>query len=83
MYRLEISHIAHKQIESLPLRLAQRINEAIAQLANKPRPDVAKKLMGIEGYRIRVGDYRILYRVNDESRLITVYRVKHRREAYR
>jgi len=60
VYRIEISHIAHKQIESLPLRLAQRINEAIAELANKPCPDGAKKLMGIEGYGIRVGDYRIL-----------------------
>ncbi len=83
MYRLEISHIAHKQIEALPLRLAQRINEAIAGLANEPRPVGAKKLVGIEGYRIRVGDYRVLYVVNDESRLIVVYRVKHRREVYR
>ena len=82
MYRLEISHIAHKQIEALPYRFAQRINEAIAGLANEPRPVGAKKLMGIEGYRIRLGDYRILYRVNDESRLIIVYRVKRRREAY-
>jgi len=83
VYRLEISHIAHKQIEALPHRFAQRINEAIAGLANEPRPVGAKKLAGIEGYRIRLGDYRILYRVNDESRLIIVYRVKHRREAYR
>jgi len=83
VYRLEISHVAHKQIEALPHRVAQRINEAIAELANEPRPAGAKKLIGIEEYRIRVGDYRILYRVNDESRLIIVYRVKHRREAYR
>ena len=83
MYRLEISHIAHKQIEALPPRLAQKISEAIAGLANEPRPVGAKKLMGVEGYRIRVGDYRILYVVNDASRLVTVYRVKHRREAYR
>lgn len=83
MYRLELSNIAHKQIESLPHRLAQRINEVIARLANEPRPAGSKKLMGIEGYRIRIGDYRILYTVNDESRLIIVYRVKHRREAYR
>ena len=83
MYRLEISHIAHKQIEALSPRLARRINEAIAGLANEPRPVGAKKLMGREGYRIRVGDYRILYVVDDAARLITVYRVKHRREAYR
>ena len=83
MYRLEISHVAHRQIEDLPPRFAQRINEAIAKLANEPRPVEAKKLVGIEGYRIRVGDYRILYRVNDESRLIVVYHVKHRREVYR
>ena len=83
MYRLEISHIAHKQIEALPHRLAQRINEAIAELANEPRPVGAKKLMGVEGYRVRVGDYRVLYVVNDAARLIVVYRVKHRREVYR
>jgi len=83
VYRLEISLIAHRQIKDLSPRFARRINEAIAQLANEPRPVGAKKLMGIEGYRIRVGDYRILYVVNDASRLITVYGVKHRREAYR
>ena len=55
MYRLEISHIAHKQIEALHHRLARRIDEAIAELANEPRPVGAKKLVGIEGYRIRVG----------------------------
>jgi len=83
VYRLEISHIAHGQIAALPPRMIQRINEAIARLANEPLPVGAKKLMGIEGYRIRLGDYRVLYMVNDASRLITVYRVKHRREAYR
>jgi len=83
VYRLEISHIAHRQIEALTPGLARRINEAISQLADEPRPVGVKKLAGIEGYRKRVGDYRILYAVNDESRLIIVYRVKHRREAYR
>jgi len=83
VYRLEISHITHKQIEVLPPRLAQRINEAISGLANEPRPAGAKKLEGLEGYRIRIGDYRILYLIDDKSRLIIVYRVKHRREAYR
>jgi len=83
VYRLEISHIAHKQIEVLPPRLAQRINEAILGLDNEPRPAGAKKLEGLEGYRIRIGDYRILYLIDDKSRLIIVYRVKHRREAYR
>ena len=83
MYRLEISHIAHKQIDALPHRFARRINETIAGLANEPRPVGAKKLLGIEGFRIRVGDYRILYVVNDASCSITVYRVKHRREVYR
>jgi len=83
VYRLEISHVAHRQIIDLPPRMAQRINKAIAQLASEPRPVGAKKLTGIEGHRIRVGDYRVLYTVSDESHLITVYRVKHRREAYR
>ena len=53
--RLEISHVAHRQIEDLSPRIARRINEAIAGLANEPRPVGAKKLIGIEGCRIRLG----------------------------
>jgi len=83
VYQLEISQTAHRQIKVLPIRTAERINEAIGRLAEEPRPSGVRKLAGLEGYRLRVGDYRILYKIRDESRLVTVYRVKHRREVYR
>jgi mRNA interferase RelE/StbE len=48
-----------------------------------PRPARVRKLQGTEGYRLRVGDYRVLYTVDDRSQTVVVYSVAHRREAYR
>jgi mRNA interferase RelE/StbE len=59
------------------------IGEHIEHLAKDPRPPDAKKLKGDLGYSLRVGVYRILYDVDDEARTVTIYRVKHRRDAYR
>jgi mRNA interferase RelE/StbE len=83
VYRIEISYAAHKQIRDLPARTVERINEAIAKLATEPRPPGVRKLLGEKAYRIRVGNYRILFKIDDETRLVRVYRVKHRREAYK
>ncbi len=52
-------------------------------LAENPRPDGAKKLKGETGYRIRVGNYRVLYEIDDAAQLVIIYRVKHRRDVYR
>lgn len=75
MYRLEISHIAHRQISRLPAATQERIDKAIIGLAENPRPFGSKKLTAREGYRVRIGDYRILYQVDDEAKLVTIYRV--------
>jgi len=83
VYQLEISHTAHRQISKLPAQTRERVNSAIALLAEDPRPQGIKKLTAREGYRIRVGDYRILYSINDETRTVTVYRVMPRENAYR
>ncbi|MEI6186209.1 MAG: type II toxin-antitoxin system RelE/ParE family toxin [Dehalococcoidia bacterium] len=83
MYRLEISHIAHRQIRRLPAPTQERINNAIAGLAGNPRPFGNRKLTAREGYRIRVGDYRILYRIEDVAKIVTVYRVMSRGDVYR
>ncbi len=82
-YRLEISHIAHRQIRRLPSPAQERINKAISGLAQNPRPTGTKKLTAREGYRVRVGDYRILYTVNDEAKAVIIYRVMARGDAYR
>ena len=83
MYRLEVSHTAHRQIRKLPAQTQERVNQAIARLAEDPRPPGVKKLVAREGYRVRVGDYRILYHVDDRAKLVVVYRVMPREDVYR
>ena len=64
--------------------LLLRLKESMLKLKDDPRPPVSVKLAGTkDGYRIRVGDYRYCYRVDDPNKTIYIYRVKHRREAYR
>ncbi|HJX69921.1 MAG TPA: type II toxin-antitoxin system RelE/ParE family toxin [Dehalococcoidia bacterium] len=83
MYRLEVSHTAHRQVCKLPVKTQERVNRAIARLADEPRPVGTKKLTGREGYRVRVGDYRILYHVDDASKVVVIYRVMSRGDVYR
>ena len=83
MYRIDLSRRAEKDLDGLPPRGAARVIAAIRGLAADPRPSGAGKLVTVEGYRQRVGVDRIIYAVDDAARLVTVYRVRHRREAYR
>jgi mRNA interferase RelE/StbE len=63
--------------------MRERITEAIDALARGPRPRGVTKLAGRDDYRIRVGNHRIVYAVDDAQRLVVVARIAHRREAYR
>lgn len=83
MYQIRILTQAQKDFEKLPLQIMNRIKKEIALLQNNPRPHGTIKLTQEEGYRQRVGDYRILYRINDHAKEIFIYRIKHRKEAYR
>ncbi|MFO7712124.1 MAG: type II toxin-antitoxin system RelE/ParE family toxin [Dehalococcoidia bacterium] len=83
MYRLEISQIAHRQVRKLPVSTRERINKAIAGLGENPRRYGTRKLTAGEGYRVRAGDYRILYKVDDEARTVIIYRVMSRDDVYR
>ncbi|MFH0914492.1 MAG: type II toxin-antitoxin system RelE/ParE family toxin [Chloroflexota bacterium] len=83
MYRLEVSHTAHRQICKLAAQTQERVNNAIARLAENPRPSGVKKLVARGGYRLRVGDYRILYHIDDEAEVVIVYRVMPRENVYR
>jgi len=83
VYRLEVSHTAHRQIRKLPAQTQERVNQAIARLAENPRPPGVKKLVAREGYRVRVGDYRILYHVDVGAKLVVVYRVMPREDGNR
>ena len=82
-YKVDITNKARKQFNALPSVIKPRVSEAINDLADNPRPHQCIKLEADLGYRISVGDYRVLYAIDDRAQLVVVYRVKHRREAYR
>jgi mRNA interferase RelE/StbE len=63
-------------------RTYERVIAAIRELVHAPRPPGARKLSGRESYRIRIGDYRVIYLVDDEELIVTVLGVGHRREIY-
>jgi mRNA interferase RelE/StbE len=68
----------------LPRPLLERINEHIQALREEPRPPGMRKLQGQRrGWRIRVGDYRVIYLIDDEAQVVTIVRVRHRRDVYR
>lgn len=81
--RVEFETRARKELLDLPKEAAQRLAPVFDDLQAAPRPPGAKKLIGVDAYRIRKGDYRILYTVSDGDRLVRVYRVGHRRDVYR
>ena len=73
-----------KDIRSIPRQEVARVIDSVSQLANDPLPHGSQKLSGSERtYRIRVGDYRVIYEVFCESRIIEVQRVRHRKDVYR
>lgn len=83
MYRLQIKHSAEADLRRLAEPVFARVNERILALREHPRPAGVRKLQGQqEGWRIRVGDYRIIYQIDDATRLITIVRVRHRRDVY-
>lgn len=83
-YAVTLSRSARKELEKLPPQLVERIFPKIESLALQPRPTGCKKLKGAQNlWRIRVGDYRVVYSVNDSSRIVDVTAVRHRSEAYK
>jgi len=82
-YKVFIKKSAAKELEEIPKRDLKKIVEKIAALADDPRPPGAEKLSAQERYRIRQGDYRIVYAIEDTVLTVWVVRVGHRREVYR
>ncbi len=83
MYKLLAKPTVEKELRSINPKDVTIINEKIKSLAQQPRQLQTKKLKGVEGYRLRVGRYRILYEIDDHTKTVTVYRVLHRKEVYR
>jgi mRNA interferase RelE/StbE len=83
VYRLEIKRFAAKEIRRMPEPTRRKTLAAIRSLATDPRPQGCKKLTGAELYRLRVGNCRILYEIDDDQLFILVFRAGHRRDVYR
>jgi mRNA interferase RelE/StbE len=82
-YSVELKVSARKELERLPAKLIQRIFPKLEGLASEPRPAGCKKLKGGQReWRICVGDYRVVYTIDDEKLLISVMRIRHRSEVY-
>lgn len=81
-YRIEMRPAAVRALRKLDPTLRPRIQGAIALLADDPRPPASRPLRGRPGYRVRVGDYRIIYTISDDVLLIVVVALGHRREDY-
>lgn len=81
-YEVLILRRAQKQLSNLPKQNYSRTRDLIAALATKPRPPGCKKLTAREGWRIRSGDYRIVYEIDDSQRRVTVLDIGHRKNIY-
>jgi len=82
-YSLEIKRSAQKELDALDETLFTRIDRKIVALADSPRPAGCKKLKGYKDqWRLRVGNWRVLYIIDDAAKLVTITRIAHRREVY-
>jgi mRNA interferase RelE/StbE len=84
-FRITIDSRAARELESLPAPIVRKIDKAILSLGENPRPPGVKRLRGKlkDGWRIRVGRYRVLYRIDENSKEVRIFAVGHRREIYR
>jgi mRNA interferase RelE/StbE len=82
-YTILLTKKAQKQLDKLTNNIANPIIEAISNLEAEPRPSGSIKLKGREGFRIRVGDYRIIYEIHDEELIVDVIALGHRKSIYK
>jgi mRNA interferase RelE/StbE len=82
-YNVVVKRSAARELEAIPLKDRRRIVARIRDLATDPRPPGCQKLSGEEKYRLRQGDYRILYEITDRELVVTVVRIGNRRDVYR
>ena len=82
-YIVVLSKNAQKQLDKLPNQIADPILNSISELENNPRPQGFKKLKGRDGYRIRIGNYRIIYKIFEKELVIDVITLGHRKDVYK
>ncbi len=82
-YKIEIKKTAVKELNHLPPNDLKKIIKSIQNLVIDPRPSGCKKLTGEEKYRIRIGNYRVLYMIEDDILIVYIVKIGHRRDVYR
>jgi mRNA interferase RelE/StbE len=83
-YRVQHTTGARRDLHNLAREILPRIVARIQSLADNPRPLGVERIQGMQGgHRVRVGDYRILYHIDDAQRVVTIARIRHRRDVYR
>ncbi|MBI2920062.1 MAG: type II toxin-antitoxin system RelE/ParE family toxin [Planctomycetes bacterium] len=82
-WRVELETRARREYLDLESSVAGRVAAVLDDLQKNPRPPGAKRLVGIAGFRVRVGDWRILYTIDDPNRLVRIYRIRNRKDVYR
>lgn len=82
-YKIQIKPSAAKELKKIPLKDRRRIVAHITELADDPRPQGCEKLSGADKYRIRQGNYRVVYSIQDQNLIVLVIRIAHRKEVYR
>ena len=82
-YKILIKRSAKKELDKLPTKDLRRIVDKILTLANEPRPPGCEKLSGEEKYRVRQGNYRIVYSIEDKILTVVVIKIWHRKDVYR
>ena len=82
-YRVYFKPSAEKELRSLPKNIAESTILKIDTLIENPRPRTSKKLKGKDSYRLRIGDYRVVYNIDDKNKIVTVFRIRHRKDVYR
>jgi mRNA interferase RelE/StbE len=82
-YQVILSNAANKQLRKLPIQIALRIQAQLLELENDPRPLGCKKLINTEAWRIRIGDYRVIYEIKDTILMVSVIEIGHRKEIYK
>jgi mRNA interferase RelE/StbE len=82
-FRVEVRHSAEKELGRISAQARQRIAVALLGLTEQPLPPGVIKLKSSDGYRIRIGDYRVLYRIDTAKAEVSVFAIGHRKEVYR
>jgi len=83
-YSIVFARSARKELENLPETVQLRVLSRIEQLSTNPRPTRVRKLVGSEDlWRLRIGEYRVIYGIHDERKLLDIICIRHRKDAYR